>query len=243
MVKIKVLILVMSFIFAKVNAQQDSIMQEFNNYRKGIGLDTFKNDQRMKDALSLVNEIRCYKEMRGKNEEKIIRKALAKKRIFDADIKIYKIKEGKAAKLSLKDSILSKKEIVNALDDRGYSNLSYYIFEKPDENFINIVLSKRFIDFNEKIPGRAVITSQTHIWKTLGGVSRLTELYCEEINVSSNEDIFNIRPKNKKLLKLDKNNAFSIEVESPEKEIGRFQAFCFFDKNNKIVAYVPFFGF
>jgi hypothetical protein len=102
-----VLFLIFGLLIGHLRAQEDIIMQAINKYRKENSIDTLIKGEQNTEALKLVKKTRTDKEMRGKSDEIVYRRALSKVRIYDVDISIIKVKKDKVIKKTFTDEIES----------------------------------------------------------------------------------------------------------------------------------------
>jgi hypothetical protein len=257
--RLKSLLIISAYLFAGSvsvpgQEQSDDIVNMINEHRKSSGIKPFsKNERNMKafeNFQSVLDAIRAdeaapdrllsYKG-RGQSDRSVFLQALALQGVMDVETQIFRVTGKTVTEALSKNNLFAIPEFRTTIEDSAYNEIGYLVGTNQGRSYCIVGISKRYVDF---IPPTSVEICDGHEVFKIHGHSRLGELYYDEkLSVPPSTELKSIIPENKKHIGLDNANNFTVVVVRPGKDTTLCQMVGFFDKNNKIVAYKPFYKF
>lgn len=172
----------------------------------------------------------------------VYRRALGLQGVVDVDLKVFRIKAKTFKDVLSKIPLDVDPSFVKVMKDTGYTDIGYAVTKGQGYVSVLIGISKRYVDF---IPGTYFRSDENGIHEiTVSGHSRLNELYYDtDMIIPGSGGLSRVKPTQKKKIELDKNGNFSITVPTKTRKGRRWKMLGYFDKNDNLVAYNPFYGF
>jgi hypothetical protein len=257
--RLKSLLIISAYLFAGSvsvpgQKQSDDIVNMINDHRKSLGIKPFsKNERNMKafeNFQSVLDAIRAdeaapdrllsYKGW-GQSDRSVYLQALALQGVMDVETQVFRVTGKTVTEALSKNNLFAIPEFRAAIEDSAYNEIGYLVGTNQGRSYCIVGISKRYVDFTPGIQVSIIDGKETLI---IRGHSRLDELlYDEKVSVLPSTEMVSIKPENKRQIGLDKSGNFTVLAARPGKEESLCQMVGFFDKNNKIVAYIPFYKF
>jgi hypothetical protein len=225
-------------------AQNNSVVDELNSIIKKAGISNgISVDSSLMDVCQKLNApasgLGKKNEIKKTNTDvvKEYRENLWNKHIYDYDIKVLE-GTGKTKDEAIKNMTDGSISIENVLSDKEYTRFGYSEQIGNSASTIQMVASKRYIEFDKEFSGSGAILldGSKQLLFTIAGVSLLDGI---SYKIDTFKSLDDIKPDNTTPVELDSKKHFTITLEvTDDLQKSGYGGVAFFDKQNRVIAIV-----